>query len=305
MSLYVAPAASLVGTVNGVQVRVIDDNMDGVYGSAEPKGWAYPGLLEGQYQNDIDSVVIGEAKFARPWSRLQKVGDAWFELAPSETGTDLVASRTDVDSGTLQLDMKGLPVSWLVVRGTGNAKDLYYDVVSGGADKVEVPAGAYELFAGLVASGKKQQKMKALVMPGKTSRSWSVKAGETTKMELGAPFEFDFEVDQDENTLTVKGDTIVVVGRGGETYQRLWNCVLSPEVNLRKEGSSKGRKEKKLVPVGSQEELETHKYDFDTAWFPVGEPIDKPMPGETFEAQLFEKKNKLFGKIESKVWKAD
>jgi len=59
-----------------------------------------------------------------------------------------------------------------------------------------------------------------------------------------------------------------------------------------------------LVPAGSQEDLDAHKYDWRTAWFPISEPIDKPMPGEKFEVQLFEKKNKLFGKIESD-WKAN
>jgi hypothetical protein len=288
--------------VNGVQVRVIDDNMDGVYGSSEPKGWAHPGLLEGQYQQDIDSIVVGESKVARPWSKQQKIGDAWFELAPNETGTDITAAQVDVESGTLQLDLKGLPVSWLVVRGTGNDKALFFDVANGGTNKVEVPAGAYELFAGMVASGKKQQRMKALIMPGENARSWSVKPGETTKMELGAPFEFDFDVVQDENTITVKGDTIVVVGRGGETYQRLWNCVLTPEVNLRKAGTSRGKKEKELVPISSQEALETVEWDFRAVWFPVGEPIRKPSPGDTCEVQLFQKKHKLFGKIESD-WK--
>ena len=52
----------------------------------------------------------------------------------------------------------------------------------------------------------------------------------------------------------------------------------------------------------SQEELEVQKYDYQTIWFPVGEPIAKPNAGEELEVQLFEKKNKLFGKIESS-WK--
>ena len=39
---------------------------------------------------------------------------------------------------------------------------------------------------------------------------------------------------------------------------------------------------------GSQEDLEVQKFDFKTAWFPIGVPIDKPMPGEKFEAQLFD-----------------
>lgn len=301
LNLYVAPAGSLVGSVAGTRVQVLDDNMDGHYGSA-PRDWGYMGLIEGALQHDLDSVVVGEAKTARPWSRLQKIGDAWYELVPNEAGTDLVATRTDVESGTLQLDLKGAPVTWLVVRGMGDKADLLYDVVNGGSDKVEVPVGTYEIYSGQVASGKKAQMMKALVLPGENTRSWRVGPGETTKLELGAPFTFDFAVQQDAETLTVVGPTIVVVGRGGETYQRLWNCVVTPDVNLRKVGSTRGKKEEELTPIGSQEELQDHENDYRTAWFPIGKPIPKPTPGETFEAQLFQKKHKLFGKIESD-WK--
>src|SRR6185503_3881645 len=57
MSIYVAPASSLVGTVNGVRVRVIDDNMDGRYGS-EPKTWKFNGLVEGSSQPELDTIVV-------------------------------------------------------------------------------------------------------------------------------------------------------------------------------------------------------------------------------------------------------
>jgi hypothetical protein len=302
MNLYVAPAGSLVGTVEGVRVQVFDDNLDGRYGS-EPKDWAHIGLVEGSYQHDVDSVLIGESKFARPWSRLHKIGAAWYELVTAESGVDLLATRSEVQSGTLQLDLKGLPVTWLVVRGVGDKKDLFYDVAGGGTNKVEVPVGTYEIYSGQVASGKKAQAMKAMILPGHSTRTWRVNAGETVKIELGAPFALDFKQTQTEESVTVEGPTILVTGRGGETYQRLWNCVLTPEVHLRKAGSSRGKKEEELVPVGSQEELETHEYDFRTAWFPVGKPITKPSP-DPVEVMLFQKKHKLFGKLESD-WKGN
>ncbi|HEX6885748.1 MAG TPA: hypothetical protein VF530_20410 [Planctomycetota bacterium] len=303
MNVYIAPAASLVATVDAVRVQVLDDNMDGRYGSP-PRDWGFPGLLEGTYQRDLDSVVIGEGKQAQPFSRFLKVGATWYQFEPDESGADLIVSKVDVETGTLQLDLKGLPVTWLVVRGTGQNDGLFYEVVNGGTKKVEVPVGGYELFAGQVSSGKKAQMMKCLIVPGKAARAWTVKPGETTKVELGAPFTLDFKVQQDAESVSVVGPSIVVVGRGGETYQRLWNCVLTPEVHARKAGAKKGNKEGKLVPVGSQEELETHQYDMQKAWFPFGEPIQKAIPGETYELQLTEKKHKLFGALESE-WRAD
>jgi hypothetical protein len=303
MSIYVAPAASLVGTVNGVRVRVIDDNLDGRYGS-EPKTWRFPGLLEGDSQPDVDSVVVGESKMARPWSRLQKIGDAWFELAANEKGTDLLVTPAQVQGGTLELDLKGLPASWLVVRGVGDgAEDLFYELVNGGTNKVEVPAGTYELYAGQIALGKKDQMMKALVLPGQNTRSWKVGAGETTKVELGMPLKLDFEIKQDAETVTVVSPSLAVVGRGGETYQRLWNCVLTPEVNVRKAGTTKAKKEGRLGMLESQQQMiDDFKNDWSVVWFPIATPYEKPVPGDTYEVQLFEKKHKLFGKLESD-WK--
>jgi hypothetical protein len=307
MNLYVGPAASLVATLETVRVQVLDDNMDGIYGS-QPKEWSYPGLIEGALQRDLDSIIVGEEKTARPWSRLQKIGTGWYALAPNETLTDVTATKADVESGTLQLDLKGVSANWMVLRGTGNANDLFYDVVNGGTNKVEVPVGSYELYVGQISEGKKTQQMKALVLPGNNSRSWKVGKGETTKVELGAPFTLEFSVTQDAETITVIGNSIVVQGRGGETYQRLWNCVLTPEVNLRKAGSSKGKKEAKLVPVMSQEEMDDPEFKekikdaYAAIWFPIGVALPKNQPGEDFEAQLFEKKHKLFGKLESD-WK--
>lgn len=303
MALYFAPAASLVGMVGETRIQVFDDNMDGVYGS-QPLEWSYIGLAEGSLQRDVDSILVGEEKAARPWSRLQEIGGLWYDLAPSEDGADVVVKRADVQTGTLLLDYKGPKPAWMIVRGNGNNADLFYDVTNGGKNSIEVPIGSYSLYVGLVATGKRDQLTKALVLPPKSSPSYQVTAGSKTKIEMGAPFGFYFKFTQDEKTVTVEGASVVVTGRGTETYQRFWNCVPQVEVNLRKEGAKKGKKESKLQPVTSQEEAQTLGGDFRPVWFPWGDPIEKPKEGETVEVQLFEKKNKLFGKIESD-WKAN
>ena len=56
-------------------------------------------------------------------------------------------------------------------------------------------------------------------------------------VQLGAPFVFDFNMSQDAKTVKIEGKSVLVVGRGKETYQRLWNCVATPEVYLRKAGT--------------------------------------------------------------------
>jgi hypothetical protein len=131
-----------------------------------------------------------------------------------------------------------------------------------------------------------------------------VTAGSTTTMEIGAPFGFSFTFSQNAETVTIEGTSLAVVGRGKETYQRFWNCVPSAEVSLRKVGSKKGKEEGELQPATSQEQIQALENDYNKVWFPFSEPIEKPWEGEALEVMLFEKKNKLFGKIESD-WKAE
>jgi hypothetical protein len=303
LSIYIAPAASLVGMVGETRIQVFDDNMDGVYGSA-PLEWSYTGLTDGALQRDVDSILVGEGKVARPWSRLQEIGGVWYDLAPTEDGSDILVKRADVQTGILQLSFKGPKPAWLIVRGTGKNEDLFYDVVNGGKNEIDVPIGSYSLFVGQVATGKRDQLTKALILPPKSPPAYQVTAGSKTRIEMGAPFGFQFKCSQDDKTVTVEGPTVVITGRGTEIYQRFWNCVPQVEVNVRKEGAKKGKKEGKMIPVTSQELLQTLQNDYRLVWFPHGEPLEKPKEGEKVEVQLYEKKNKLFGKIESE-WRAD
>ncbi len=137
-------------------------------------------------------------------------------------------------------------------------------------------------------------------MPSRNTPTWRVSAGESATVELGAPFGFDFKVSQGEESVTVSGNSVVITGRGQETYQRFWNCVPRPEVSVRKVGTKKGSKGEKLRRVESQEQI-NDQGNFDGVWFPYGTEIEKKK-GEDVEVQLVEKKNKLFGKVESD-WK--
>ena len=175
----------------------------------------------------------------------------------------------------------------------------------GGKKGTEVPAGSYTLYAGRVTKGKRDQTMKALILPTKDTPSWTVPAGGDATVKLGSPFGFDFSFTQDEETVTVDGKSVVITGSAGETYQRLWNCPAHIEVSIRKAGGKKGSKGEKMRPAGSQEEIIALNNDPQAAWFPImGDPIKKKKAGEAVEVQLIEKKNKLFGKIESD-WKGE
>ncbi len=301
LTLYVAPASSIVGMLGETRLQVFDDNLDGRYGS-EPLGWNFVGLRKGSSQFDVDSILIGEAKRAVPWSDLLQIGEEWYKAEPTETFDDIVLTKTEVETGTLKLDMKGLNCDYLIVRGLGNDVGRFYDVAASKRG-IPVPVGGYELFAGRVSKGKRNSMMKALVLPGTSMPSYAVRAGETTVIEMGSPFGFDFELQQTDDSVTVVGASVVVTGRGRETYQRMYACVPSPEASERRAGSKKGSKGEKMRPLGSQEDLLAVN-NWTYMWFPQDVVLSKKKKGEPAEVQLVEKKNKLFGKITSD-WKGE
>jgi hypothetical protein len=296
LTVYMAPAASVVATIAGTRVQVFDDNLDGRYGSPATSR-AYVGTREGSFQPEMDSVVVGDAKTAAPWSDYLQIGPTWYRMESQREGAAIAATPVEVEIGTLALDFGGGKPDWVVVRGTGDRNGVMFDIAAGGGKGVEVPVGSYELYAGRFSKGKRSQLAKALILPGKNTLTWSVSAGGKTTAELGAPFGFDFEFTQDEQSVTVKGPSVVVTGRGHETYQRLWNCVPTPDVFLRRAGTKRATDDEAMRTAESAEDLTDKGYP--SAWFPFDLSIEKKKEGEALEVQLVEKKNKLFGKIES------
>ena len=296
LTLYLHPAASVVGELEGEKIRVLDDNLDGKYGSA-PRTWAYIGLSKEHFCPDMDAVVIGRSKRARPWSSMQLVDKQWYRFEMDETGKQLVATPITVETATLKYKFSGGKPEWIVVKGTGALEGCYFEVTAKGT---EVPAGSYELFYGDLRKGKKQQTAKALILPGRRTKAVRVEPGKVETIELGAPFAFDFDHSLDGEVLTVVGQSVVVTGSAGERYERVWNCVPQPEVSWRKAGSKKGSKGEEMERVMSSDQLD--QLGWEAGWFPRDMIQTLKNPPEAVEVELTEKKNKLFGKINSE-WK--
>jgi len=299
MLLYIAPAASIVGNVAGTRVQIFDDNLDGRFGSP-PKGWAYTGLREQDFQYDVDTIRIGDSERAVPWSELVEVGPDWYEFHANDSGTDVTVQKTSIKTGTIKLDCKGYEPDFLIVRGRDKIANVFLDVAAGGSKGVAVPTGTYELFFGRASKGKRDQTAKALIVPTPVTPPCRVEAGKAATIQLGEPFLFDFSLKQDDQSVTIEGKSILVTGRGKETYQRLWNCAVQPAINVRKAGTTKDSEEGKMRTAQTQEQARDLGYL--TLWYPIDVTLPKKKEGEKVEVQLTEKKNKLFGKIES-VWK--
>jgi len=299
LQIYIAGAGSIVGMVGETPIRLIDDNVDGKYGSP-PLAWGQLGTIPEYFQPDVDTLVIGSSKVGVPWSELTKIGENWYKLNANEENSDILVARADVEAGKINLKMKGVSADWVLIQGTGDLANCYYRI---GKKAIEVPAGSYKLHSGQISKGKRRSMMKALMLPSPSMRTWTVEPGKSTTVELGGPFGFDFRVDQDDEQIVVRSSTICVTGKAGETYQRLWGCVAEPDVLVRKAGSKKGKSEATMKPVRNQMEIQNYGNDYNAFWFPqLLQGIRKDKKGQDYEVQLYQKKNKLFGKITSD-WK--
>jgi len=296
MTIYLAPAASMRGEIGGVPIQVFDDNMDGIYGS-DPLSWQHIGLSQGLSQPELDCIVIDGAKRARPWSEYQQIGQKWYRLEIVKGGKEIQGEVVAVETGTLELEFKGGKPSWLIVQGTDVLDHCYFDLSGGDA---QVPAGRYSLFYGELRKGKKRQEVKTLILPGEATPSWEVGQGMTTTIELGAPFGFDFKFEEDDETIRVDGESVVVVGSAGERYERPWGCVARPEVAYRSIGSRRASKPEKMKAVLDQDQV--FEIGWRSAWSPLDLVLTKKGGAERSEVQLSDKKHKLFGKVSSD-WK--
>lgn len=300
LTLFYANAGTMKGMLGEEEIRIFDDNMDGIYGSGA-KAWQLTGLAPGNQEWQLDSIQIGGAKKTVPWSEFVQVGDQWYQFETTGKPDELIAHPAEPATGTLALDYKGLKPDYVIVRGTGKYENCFYDLTEGGKKGLEVPAGKYNLLTGRVSKGKRAQMMKALLTPG-SAEPVTVREGGEATFELGAPFGFDFDFDVNGDMVTVNGMSVVVEGRGGEIYDRIWNAVPRPEVSLKKASSKKGGKGEKMRIIEVQLDIGVVPGGWSALWHPLNLELENKKYGPDVEVQLVEKKNKLFGKIES-VWR--
>lgn len=296
MAIYFIPSGSMVGEIDGERIRVFDDNLDGTYGGA-PTVWQHVGMSPGVLHPEMDSIVIGKEKRARPWSEYQQLGERWFRLESAEGGKRILGEPVDLETGELKLKFKGGKPSWVILRGEGVYENSFFDIAG---SATEVPTGRYHLYYGELRKGKKRQMVKTLFVPGEATPSWDVVAGETTIVELGGPFAYDFEIEQDASTISLAGKRVVITGVAYERYERPWGCVPRPDVSYRKAGARRGSKPETMKAVLDQDQI--FEAGWAAAWSPLDLILEKRGSVAEAEVQLTEKKNKLFGKVASD-WK--
>jgi len=298
MTLPVAPAAAMRYEVVGTQVRVFDDNMDGVYGPGALT-WGYPGIKEGEFQADVDGVAIGSAKRLVPFSELIQIGKQWVRLESIDGGLELAWQPATLRTGKVKLEAKGLSPFSVVVRGTGPLENCYFDLAAGKGG-VDLPIGQYRLVQGVVREGRRLQVTKALILGVEGKAGFAVEEGKTTVFAVGAPFDIDFRANVTDKNVRLVANTMTVTGQAGERYHRLWGYPLRPEVSLRKVGAKKGERPQKMPIVLDQSTV--NEKGLAVAWYPMDLELKHDFGTVEVEVQVSEKKHPLFGKLESS-WK--
>jgi hypothetical protein len=308
--LFFAPAGSVTAMIEKTPIRIFDDNFDGAYGydhrNSYWMAWRWTGLRyehdPAEEQPEIDCVVVGGSKRARPWSDQLQIDGKWYQFKCDDYGRTLTYWPIQPATGTLKLAFKGaVKPAFVVVRGASKENEkLFFDLLEGGSAGVQVPEGRYKLFFGMLRQGKRREVQKCLILPSKDMDGIDVTAGKTSTLELGGPFGFDFVATDDGDSVTLIGKTAGVIGAAGEHYTRIWNAAPRPEMSVRKAGGKKADVTERAELVTDQDSLSK---GWEYTWFPLDKRMPKKLAEEKAEVQLHEKKNKLLGEIES-IWRA-
>jgi hypothetical protein len=315
-NVYYRSAASWKVTAGKETITLYDDDASGKPCEADPfeppfKVYSLGNPTEGTPAPHLDSMRIGKGPRV-PFSEFVRLADGWFHMAAG-TGSSVVLRPLNpefVKMGKVKLVWKGpkCKPAQLVLQGTGNLKTAMFDVASG--KEVEVPAGSYQVLFGRIAQGKGARMQMATIYRG-ASEPFEVEAGKTFALQMGAPFEIQFERLGDQNT-TIDGMKILVRESSGCILTEFHNMGLAPEVLAAKTEDGKGAKvvgEFKHFASWDLVIEATRKFPDAgniVACFPMPEGyrngemvLSVKLPAEGMKVGLLMKKHALFGEIAS------
>ncbi len=292
------PACYLRGKLLDQDVMFFDDNASGVFGDADQLTLATstvkPGFSYG------DAMIVGKAKVAAPFTEYIESNGAFYRLKLDPDEYTVKTRKLDVDVGRVKLKFskgKEKP-DVVIIEETREFKGAYFAINEKTA--VNVPVGTYRLSYGIIRKGKKDAEDSCLILPGRTT-VFDVKKDEESVLEIGGPFELDFETEPvGSGGVKVIGKSVVVYGSAGELYTHFWDDPVIPDkVSVRiKGGGSSGKPQ-------PMERATFADYQKDgTATF---QPLDLVLPGssdKSYEVKLELKKHDLLGGPISSEWKS-
>lgn len=253
-------------------LTIWDHDGDGGFGYSKLAVTGSVGMPRNNLIYRLDGIMLGKGKVSSPYCRwFQDAKGAWYEIKNPDLrdGTKLSLLPLAPKTGTVKVSLKGIKglqlQSLLLVSETSQTKNLLVNVAN--KKPVSVPIGRYKLLQGIMR-GKKGEEL--LILPSASSpRQINVQEGEQVLLELGGEFKLtvDKAADQDQaGKLILDGQTLMVVGAGGERYVRfVGEPLFDAEVQVKGKRKANTTFEK---PTG-----ETMNSDFAFTYYPMNATI--------------------------------
>jgi hypothetical protein len=282
--------------VLGENWKIFDLDMDGSLGT--PYVWGSDPYTDLDQLKDsfwtTDAVQIGRSKRAIPWSTVLPVGGEFYRTWVDFPKGQIKLRKMNIATGEVLLDVdtKTKP-QVVVVRAVGEQlQDAYFDIVPARKGRpVTLPVGTYQLAYGRISKGKKTNMDQARIYIGDSS-PFEVKEGETTTIEMGAPYKLTFRTRDHVEGTELDARSLRIFGRGGEEYAMLYNEPLRPTLEVRDGADRKVGKPRELRQAGMSE------WEIDelnnVLWFPLDEVVQVPR-GESYSLRLTQKAHGLLG----------
>jgi len=201
------------GTAEGQEIRLIDDNLDGMI-----------------TQDGKDAIALGRSQVAIPLMKIHRIGSQHCELDVSRDGKSVTVSPlSDAKVGIVEVPIRAPNLKCLVcTTKTGES----YDFAASG--KTGVPAGDYRLSFGALVSGREMVVMK----PTKTSLTYPIQAEMINRIRIGKPVRVDFSAECNKvNKMIGVSPSVRVLGAGDELYSLAFTGPMgTPRVSLAERG---------------------------------------------------------------------
>ncbi|MEZ5990557.1 MAG: hypothetical protein R3F30_15885, partial [Planctomycetota bacterium] len=249
--VFYRSASILHADVEGTPIELYDDNFNGVVGE-DPSQLAFGdgrfGAGFGAEKVDghpaFDTMRIGRGPL-QPFSKYVKIDEDWYKLNVLGNNESLNYRPMDpavIPTGHVTMDFKGPRTArpdYLIIKGLDFLQGTYFDIAKAGSKGIEVPAGRYALYYGRMFNGKPPRHKNSVMLPG-DSQPFEIKAGELTKVQIGAPFTIQFEVEPVGDKIVVDSSKFWVKGCAGEKYGAIGSEILEPELVWSRNQDGKG-----------------------------------------------------------------
>ncbi len=185
-----------VGKVNGVQVKLIDQNNNGRF-------------------NDFgeDAMVVGKTDVASFLSRVISVKGELFEIEVPENGSKISYKPYSGKAGLLNLRAKYKAKAKLTAAIVVSENGDYSFNMASAKKGFLVPEGLYSIAAGKITMGKESALIK-----GGTAKPIRVTADEPSVFAWGAPIRAEFEYTRNGEEITFSPQSLWFYGKAGEEY---------------------------------------------------------------------------------------